>query len=258
MKSRLTRLSGVLRRLVGPVLLVLGGVVFGLAVLSYPSMYIARFNGPGNTLDYCQLILAESNEVNKETILERLGLKYVVEEVDFPTMLAVVDECRIKAVDESVKDVDTEMGENEYFKLFRGILPGTLWCGYDDLAPTYDSLGPATRLDSCCRAHDHCPLKVKALQSRYGVLNLHPYTKVACECDTSFYNCLKRVGSEKSNAVGNFFFNIIQIQCLQKDSSRNCSNSRSQRSFYNFRQSLNSVDCKDELFYKPVNRNIKY
>ena len=24
---------------------------------------------------------------------------------------------------------------------------GTLWCGYDDLAPTYDSLGPATRLD---------------------------------------------------------------------------------------------------------------
>jgi len=36
------RLSGVLRRLVGPVLLVLGGVVFGLAVLSYPSMYIGR------------------------------------------------------------------------------------------------------------------------------------------------------------------------------------------------------------------------
>ena len=35
-------MSGVLRRLVGPVLLVLGGVVFGLAVLSYPSMYIGR------------------------------------------------------------------------------------------------------------------------------------------------------------------------------------------------------------------------
>ena len=34
---------------------------------------VARFNGPGNTLDYCQLILAESNEVNKETLLERLG-----------------------------------------------------------------------------------------------------------------------------------------------------------------------------------------
>ena len=29
-----------------------------------------------------------------------------------------------QAVDESVKDVDTMMGENEYFKLFRGILPG--------------------------------------------------------------------------------------------------------------------------------------
>ena len=54
-----------------------GSMVLGIRwnYIYITSIYctVARFNGPGNTLDYCQLILAESNEVNKETILKRLG-----------------------------------------------------------------------------------------------------------------------------------------------------------------------------------------
>ena len=36
----------------------------------------------------------------------------------------------------------------------------------------YDSLQ-----DKCCRAHDHCPVKVKSFSTNYGAKNNHPYTK---------------------------------------------------------------------------------
>ena len=53
----------------------------------------------------------------------------------------------------------------------QGIAPGTPWCGYDDIATSYQSLGEDEELDRCCRVHDFCPDKIKAGRSREGLEN---------------------------------------------------------------------------------------
>ena len=53
----------------------------------------------------------------------------------------------------------------------KGIAPGTLWCGYDDIATSYLSLGDDEELDRCCRVHDFCPDKIKAGRRRDGLEN---------------------------------------------------------------------------------------
>ena len=102
------------------------------------------------------------------------------------------------------------------------IVAGTLWCGVDDIAEDYHSLGPEWQLDKCCRAHDHCPVKVKSFRTRYKVFNLGPYTKSHCLCDKLFYDCLKKVNSEKSDMVGDLFFNIIGVKCIDRRKRRRC------------------------------------
>ena len=64
---------------------------------------------------------------------------------------------------------------NKFFFFFSDA--GTKWCGNGDIARDYRDLGADARLDACCREHDHCPLKVKALSRRYGFFNAALYTK---------------------------------------------------------------------------------
>jgi len=271
----LFRLEGITKRVL---ILLFFGTVLGLASLSTnqpasqkvwstpprvlhyeQTIAIVRFNGPDSTVDGCKLILAEQNDqFDKLDLLARLGTKYATESVDFKTMMAIIDSCQRLQADETESEEDHEREEKEdieYSKLFKGILPGTLWCGFDDVAPSYYSLGPLKSLDRCCRTHDHCPVKVKAFQNRYGVLNLHPYTKTHCECDEKFYNCLKSVGTDKADAVGKFFFNFIQIQCI-KDEASACNRNDTARRTFNVR----SLDrgCKEGISMVPVRTRKEY
>lgn len=61
--------------------------------------------------------------------------------------------------------------------LFSGIIPGTKWCGTGDIASTYHELGTETTMDRCCRAHDTCPVKIRAYQRRYKLYNNSLYSK---------------------------------------------------------------------------------
>merc|ERR1712141_440274 len=72
------------------------------------------------------------------------------------------------------------LGRLDIMTLTKGILPGTLWCGVNDIAPDFSSLGVDRELDRCCRAHDHCPVKVKPFRTKYGLINLDLYTKSHC------------------------------------------------------------------------------
>ncbi|CAG2102331.1 unnamed protein product, partial [Medioppia subpectinata] len=48
-----------------------------------------------------------------------------------------------------------------------GSSKGGSWCGLGDAADTYDDLGTKRDIDVCCRAHDHCPIRLKALRFGY-------------------------------------------------------------------------------------------
>ncbi|KAK8374357.1 hypothetical protein O3P69_012335 [Scylla paramamosain] len=100
--------------------------------------------------------------------------------------------------------------------ILQGILPGTLWCGRSDQAVSYRQLGLRTELDSCCRTHDHCPVKLLPMASNYGLTNISLKTKSHCLCDLEFYRCLKAAGQSDpvAKAVGEVYFNFLQLDCL--------------------------------------------
>ena len=99
-------------------------------------------------------------------------------------------------------------------------------------------------MDKCCRAHDHCPVKVKAFSNSYGATNYHLYTKSHCACDDLFYKvrvnlhpqisfvkkikslqCLKTAaasGSGRARAIGNLFFNVLSLQCAAPNYPKVC------------------------------------
>merc|ERR1712062_910305 len=137
-------------------------------------------------------------------------------------MLSLVQDCeRLQDDDNVVGDkrgnLDSEDNKNlSMLTLMSGIVPGTKWCGINDIAQSYHDLGQDFRVDKCCRAHDHCPVKVKPFSSNYGANNYHLYTKSHCACDDLFYECLKTAaatGSQRARSIGNLFFNVLSLQC---------------------------------------------
>ncbi|XP_057665957.1 phospholipase A2 hemilipin [Diorhabda carinulata] len=102
------------------------------------------------------------------------------------------------------------------FTLLNGIIPGTKWCGTGDIARDYFDLGAESTVDMCCRAHDLCPIKIRAYSQKYNLTNNSLYTKSHCSCDDDFFDCLKKSkGSATANIMGNIYFNLVQVPCLE-------------------------------------------
>ena len=107
---------------------------------------------------------------------------YVIYEVNFQTMLDIVDACKDLQIQRTPSspypnaNITTTIN---MWSLLKGIIPGTKWCGINDLANNYHDLGAGGyfEVDKCCRSHDHCPVKVHSFTSNYGATNYHPYTK---------------------------------------------------------------------------------
>lgn len=94
---------------------------------------------------------------------------------------------------------------------------GTKWCGAGDSAKDKNDIGYFYLTDNCCRDHDLCPMTIAAQESKYGLRNTGKYTRLHCDCDRKFYQCLKNVNSMLSNQVGQVYFNVLGHQCFQED-----------------------------------------
>jgi len=185
---------------------------------------MAEVQTANNSLEICKLSVVDER-VKEKHIAKLEKENYTVNFIDFNTMLVVIDACDNMTDHGFVNRVDTEVVDSEvgFWSLIRGIVPGTLWCGFNDIAESYYSLGPNHRVDRCCRAHDHCPDKIKSFSRKQGLLNSTPYTKSNCECDRRFYNCLKKSNSSTGASVGNFYFNFLNLQCIDLRHPEKCS-----------------------------------
>jgi len=175
------------------------------------------------SLEFCNLSIVD--ERVKDEVIEKLEMEnFTVNLIHFDTMLTVIDACDKMTEDELVNRVDKEVVDSGvgFWSLISGIIPGTLWCGLNDIADNYHSLGPNNKVDRCCRAHDHCPDKIKSFSRKQGLLNSTPYTKSNCECDRRFYNCLKNSSSSTGDSVGNFYFNFLNLQCIELQHPERC------------------------------------
>ncbi|XP_016985537.1 uncharacterized protein LOC108049030 [Drosophila rhopaloa] len=106
------------------------------------------------------------------------------------------------------------------FSLLSGIIPGTKWCGTGDIAETYSDLGSEMAMDRCCRQHDLCPIKIRAYQHKYDLMNDSLYTKSHCICDDMLFSCLKMTNTSASQLMGSIYFNLVQVPCLDGRSNQ--------------------------------------
>lgn len=93
---------------------------------------------------------------------------------------------------------------------------GTKWCGTGDIAKDYHDLGAEKAVDRCCRTHDLCPVKVRGYSRRYNLTNNSLYTKSHCRCDDDLYDCLRSSDSPTAHLMGNIYFNLIQVPCVEE------------------------------------------
>ncbi|KAK2818582.1 hypothetical protein Q5P01_024143 [Channa striata] len=95
------------------------------------------------------------------------------------------------------------------------IVPGTLWCGSGNKAPSYEDLGVFEDTDSCCREHDQCKHTILSFHSNFGVFNSNIFTMSHCDCDNKFRSCLMEASDSISSVVGYTFFNLLKMHCFE-------------------------------------------
>lgn len=59
-------------------------------------------------------------------------------------------------------------------------------------ADDYNDLGSDPEVDKCCREHDHCD-NIASGEEKNGLKNDDFFTRLHCECDKEFKQCLKKV-----------------------------------------------------------------
>ncbi|XP_036624043.1 protein PROCA1 [Trichosurus vulpecula] len=100
--------------------------------------------------------------------------------------------------------------------------PGTLWCGAGNNAENYEQLGEYEETDRCCRDHDQCQHVIHPFTVGYGHHNFRWHTISHCDCDTRLKQCLQQVNDAASRAVGQAFFNVIQVPCFEFTYEEQC------------------------------------
>ncbi|XP_067125180.1 phospholipase A2-like [Centruroides vittatus] len=97
------------------------------------------------------------------------------------------------------------------------IWPGTRWCGTGNVSSSYDDLGWYREEDKCCREHDLCDDILLAGGRKEDLENDSQYTRLNCDCDDKFWHCLREVNTLTSNAIGDFYFNLLKNKCYKKE-----------------------------------------
>ncbi|XP_017878975.1 uncharacterized protein LOC108624294 [Ceratina calcarata] len=175
-----------------------------------------------NELQNCNLIeVYEPYEADE--VLRNLSTTVIPQLVSFQEMTRLMQQCelleRIKENELSTSMTSSvsksSRGVSSVLSLLSGILPGTKWCGTGDIAENYHDLGQEVQIDRCCRSHDLCPVKVRARQTRYNLTNYSMYTKSHCDCDEALYHCLKATMHPTARVIGEIYFNVIKVSCIE-------------------------------------------
>ena len=70
-------------------------------------------------------------------------------------------------------------------------------------------------MDKCCRGHDHCD-NLASGESRNNLTNTDYFTRLHCDCDKEFYECLHSLNSKASNRIGKIYF-TLRNKCYRQD-----------------------------------------
>jgi len=102
------------------------------------------------------------------------------------------------------------------------VYPGTKWCGNGNLAKNEADLGKSPEVDSCCRAHDLCPVTIHGGETKDGATNRSPFTVTDCKCDLAFYDCLNKQPSDDAMMIKYVFFTLARGFCIEYQHPKYC------------------------------------
>ncbi|KAG5683203.1 hypothetical protein PVAND_012499 [Polypedilum vanderplanki] len=102
------------------------------------------------------------------------------------------------------------------------ILLGTKWCGSGSIAKDKNDIGYFYLTDNCCREHDLCEQVLEPGDEKFGLKNSGKFSRLHCDCDDTFYKCLKGVNTLISKQIGIFYFNILSHQCFKEEFPISC------------------------------------
>lgn len=200
-----------------------------LSVIEVPSDYLKDEENIESQIRDCILFDIVKREKFARLFIQRMSTNSDVHFshffVDYEIVLSVNKICRLLSfwqmqnqaqVDGTVLHTSTQIFDN----LQKFIAPNTLWCGQGDIAETYWSLGTETKVDMCCREHDHCPIRLSANENLYGLVNKKSFTISLCDCDRNFRSCLFDVNSFYASQISWIFFNWLDSDCIH--SSEQC------------------------------------
>ncbi|KAK3756182.1 hypothetical protein RRG08_064288 [Elysia crispata] len=164
----------------------------------------------GDTNSSC-IVHSARNGMFLSQFLESRNVSEVME-VDTDTVNKMATECSHES--SGFTSEAHRVKKRSIFNIFRGIYPGTKWCGIGNIADDPTDLGYYKKTDRCCQQHDSCAHYIPARRRRYGVHNDSPFTVSSCACDIKFRDCLQDVGSFVSQAIEFFFFKWGNLKCL--------------------------------------------
>uniref|UniRef100_A0A182MQS7 Phospholipase A2 n=1 Tax=Anopheles culicifacies TaxID=139723 RepID=A0A182MQS7_9DIPT len=112
---------------------------------------------------------------------------------------------------------------NTFKRKVKAIYPGTVWCGDGNQAKSENDIGFFYLTDTCCRAHDLCPITIAAGEQFNRLKNNGYFTRSHCDCDKQFFNCLKNANTLVSRQIGYTYFNLLKPQCFRYEHPKlNC------------------------------------
>uniref|UniRef100_A0A3Q4HLL5 phospholipase A2 n=1 Tax=Neolamprologus brichardi TaxID=32507 RepID=A0A3Q4HLL5_NEOBR len=149
-----------------------------------------------------------NENVHLDSVLETEGLCVSLASLGEPTGKRSVRSVLVQGQDER-----SEVSIHKRVK--RGfIVPGTLWCGSGNKAPSYSNLGVFSETDRCCREHDQCRHTILSFHSEFGIFNSNIFTMSHCDCDNKFRSCLVEANDGIADVVGYTFFNLLKMHCF--------------------------------------------
>jgi len=99
---------------------------------------------------------------------------------------------------------------------------GQKWCGESAKENAQMHGAEVTQgLETCCNLHDDCPLGMPPNSQKWNTINNSEYSLADCQCDTLFHNCLKLDGGWSAELVGQLFFNVLAVPCVEIEPGTN-------------------------------------
>ncbi|CAG2172352.1 unnamed protein product, partial [Oppiella nova] len=152
-----------------------------IILLMEKTMAVLEFDTSGKVLEKCQLFDLEKEAHKADLTASATGLPVI--KSDFKTMQEAINKCRELSEKSSpvssLEQISPNITENSIslFSLWRGLIPGT---------------------------------KLLMITAPLG-------SRSHCDCDEDFLKCLKRSSNSYAQMLGNFYFNVLKVQCIKEE-----------------------------------------